>query len=147
MTNKRSEKPAKGQGKAVQGTGGDKGSKKTNDYETSGPDRNADEGNHNPENLGREGMDNEKVSRRGDTEKGARGTEEEGAGRGDEKPKGERTTEAGVVASNETKNHSQVAIEPGPGADPDKKPRKTTKGEPGSRKPGTELTKEERAHP
>lgn len=145
MTDKRSENSIKDQGKGVQGTGGDKGSKKTNDYETSGRDGNGDKGSHNPENLGREGMDNEKVSRRGDTEKGARGTEEKGAGPGDLKPRRERTTEAGLVASNETKNHSQIAMEPGPGADPDRKPRKTTKGEPGSRKPGTELTKEERA--
>ncbi len=164
MTDKRSEKPStpgsredakaagerpganvKDHGKGVQATGGDKGSKKTNDYETSGRDRNAEKGSHNPENFGREGMDNEKVSRRRDTEKSVRGTEEKGAAQGDERPGRERTTEAGVVASNETKNHSQAAIEPGSGADPDKKPRKTTKGERGSRKPGTELTKAERA--
>lgn len=135
---------AKDQGKGVQATGGDKGSKKTNDYETSGRDRNADKGRHNPENFGREGMDNEKVSRRGDTEKSARGTAEKGAAQGNEKPKRERTTEAGVDVDNETKNHSQVAAEPGAGTDPDKKPRKTSKRQQGSRKPGTELTKEER---
>jgi len=34
--------------------------------------------------------------------------------------------------------------ESGPCVDFEKKPKKTSKGEPGSRKPGTELTKEER---
>jgi len=104
MTDNRSGK-AKGQGKGVQTTGGDKGSKKTNDYEISGRDR-------------------------------------KGSAQGNEKPERERTTGAGVDMDNETKNHSQVAI--APGTDPDKRPRRTSKGEKGSRKPGTELTKEER---
>lgn len=103
MTDKRSEN---GKGKGVEATGGDKGSKKTNDFEVSGREIHADAGSHNPENFGREGVDNEKVSRKGDREK--------------------------------------IADEPGAVADPGRKPRKTTKGERGSRKPGTELTKEER---
>jgi hypothetical protein len=56
-------------------------------------------------------------------------------------PKGKRTTEAGVRGDNETKNHSQAAAQAVAG----KKLRRTSKGERGSRKPGTELTKEEAA--
>jgi len=128
MANQPSAKTAKNQSKAVQTTGGDKGSKKTNDFETSGRDRNVGKSAHHPENKGREGVDDEKVSRRGSTQ---------GIGM----PQGKRTTEAGVRGDNETKNHSQAAAQAVAG----KKLRRTSKGERGSRKPGTELTKEEAA--
>ena len=121
MANQRSAMTAKNQSKAVQTTGGDKGSKKTNDFETSGRDRNVGKGAHHPENKGREGVDD--------------------ASQGIGMPKGKRTTEAGVRGDNETKNHSQAAAQAVAG----KKPRRTSKGERGSRKPGTELTKEEAA--
>lgn len=98
MTNTRGRKAV---AKAVHVTGGDKGSKKNNDFE--------------------------------------------GPSRGEGKPTQERAPRAREVADNETKNHSQVAAVPGPGADPKRKLRKTSKGEEGSRKPGTELTKAERA--
>ena len=116
---------SKSQGKGVQATGGDKGSKKTNDFERSGLDRNAGQGRQSPENKGRVGVDNEKVSRRGDTEKTTRGTEKKVAAKGNANPRRERITEAAVDV------------------DEKDKPRKTSKGERGSRKPGTELTKEE----
>lgn len=69
----------------------------------------------------------------------------EGSGRVDERPTQEPAAQERVAADNETKNHSQVAAVPGPDADPKRKLRKTSKGEEGSRKPGTELTKAERA--
>ena len=162
---------ASDESKGVRATGGDKGSKKTNDYETSGRDRNADKGSHNPENLGREGMDNEKVSRVSDSEKNTRGTENEKGNRepDTEGTNRERHTEAARDVDNETeaqpgigKVNRQQRPETGPDArsgktnrdhDPerpgsdstdDKKPRKVSKREKGSRKPGTELTKQER---
>lgn len=96
MTNTRGRKAA---GEPVQKTGGDKGSKKSNDFE--------------------------------------------GSGKVDQRPTQQPAPEARAVADNVTKNHSQVAAVPGPDADPKRKLRKTSKGEQGSRKPGTELTKAE----
>jgi len=115
MTSKRS--AVKDRTKKAQVTGGDKGSKKTNDFETSGRD----------------------------VEKRVRGTQANGSAQDRGKAGRERTTEAGVVASNETKNHSQIKAQPEPG-NPGRKPKKTAKGERGSRKPGTELTKDELAN-
>lgn len=96
MTNTRGRKVV---GEAVPATGGDKGSKRSNDFE--------------------------------------------GSGRPDERPTQPQAPEARAVADNVTKKHSQVAAVPGPDADPKRKLRKTSKGEQGSRKPGTELTKAE----
>ncbi len=98
MTNTRGRKVV---AKAVHVTGGDKGSKKSNDFE--------------------------------------------GPSRGVAKPTPERAVQERGGADNETKNHSQVAAVPGPDADPKRKLRKTSKGEQGSRKPGTELTKAEQS--
>ncbi len=118
---------AKAQAKGVQASGGDKGSKKTNDFETSGVDRNAGQGKQNPENKGRVGVDDEKARRRGNTERTTRGTVEKAAAKSNAKPRQERITEAAVQVD-EKKD----------------KLRKTSKREQGSRKPGTELTKKER---
>ncbi len=147
---------ASDKGAGVQATGGDKGSKKTNDYETSGRDRNADKGAHNPENLGREGMDNEKVSRVSESERNTRGAANE-TGDPERDTNGtsrERHTEAARDVDNETEAQPGIgkvnrqrphsAPTPGPDDKDDKKPRKVSKGEKGSRKPGTELTAQER---
>ena len=96
MTNTRGRKVVR---EAVPATGGDKGSKKTNDFEGPGGDS--------------------------------------------ERARPERTDPARAGADNVTKKHSQAAAAPGPDADPRRKLRKTSKGEQGSRKPGTELTKAE----
>lgn len=116
------------QSKPVQATGGDKGSKKTNDFERSDVNRNALKGKQNPENKGRVGVDNEKVSGRGATEKPTGGTATKIVVKSATKHARERVTEAAVDVDAK-KN----------------KPRKTSKRERGSRKPGTELTKDERA--
>lgn len=119
---------ADGKGKGIQKTGGDKGSKKTNDFEKGGRDRRSAKGAQM-------------------FEKGIRGLGKRIATKDSEKPTRERTTEAGVVAerktSNRTKRDSQRAAVPEPGSD--KKLRRTSKRQPGSRKPGTEQTKEERS--
>lgn len=69
----------------------------------------------------------------------------EGSGASDKGPTHEPAPPSRAAADNETKNHSQVAAVPGPDDDPKRKLRKTSKREEGSRKPGTEQTKEERA--
>jgi hypothetical protein len=142
MAKQQNAKTTKKKVKVVQATGGDKGSKKTNDFEASGRDRNVAKGASNPENKGRVGVDDEKVSRRGSTKANVRVVTVKGDSQGKGKAKEKRTTEAGVRDANETKNRSQVAAAPVVAG---KKPRKTSKRQQGSRKPGTELTKKETA--
>jgi hypothetical protein len=141
MAKQQNAKTTKNQVKVVQATGGDKGSKNTNDFEASGRDRNVAQGASNPENKGRVGVDDEKVRRRGSTKANVRVVTVKGASQGKGKAKETRTTEAGVRDANETKNRSQVAAQAAGG----KKLRKTSKRQQGSRKPGTELTKQEAA--
>ncbi len=70
------------------------------------------------------------MSRRGPAEKTTRGTEKTLAAKGNASPRRERITEAAVDVDEKVDEKKD-------------KPRKTSKREQGSRKPGTELRKEE----
>jgi len=124
-------------------TGGDKGSKNSNDFERSGRDRNVAQGERSPENRGRTGVDNEKARPRGSRADTDLGTAKKVASVVNAKAKRERTTEAAVEAEPRKGTQSENTFGRTT-SKPEPMPRKTTKRETGSRKPGTELTKAER---